>query len=230
MRVKSNHQDLLKLLAIVAMIFDHLGLYFFPDQPIFRVIGRFAMPAFCFFAGYNLKDKPRFELLIYGALLYAVSIVIFGQFTTANILISIFLGQYYIHLQKNRLKIFEIAYIHVIILSLFWVFSWEYIDYGTLSIAIILLGYTAKQSPSNLKLAVAVAVILSIFHTITVFSFSNIYLILSILIALGEYYLFVRSYFDKEIGFNIRVISRNTLIIYFVHVIIIQFIWLFWVI
>ncbi|ABE04776.1 F pilin acetylation protein TraX [Rickettsia bellii RML369-C] len=44
---KSNYQDLLKTLAIIAMIIDHIGLYLYPDLIILRIIGRTAMPVFC---------------------------------------------------------------------------------------------------------------------------------------------------------------------------------------
>ncbi len=38
----------LKLLAAAAMLCDHIGYLFFPEFPIFRLIGRIAFPIFCF--------------------------------------------------------------------------------------------------------------------------------------------------------------------------------------
>ena len=40
--------DLLKLVAIAAMLLDHIGGAFFPETPIFRWIGRLAFPLFCY--------------------------------------------------------------------------------------------------------------------------------------------------------------------------------------
>lgn len=40
--------DLLKLVAIAAMLADHIGLVFFPGVPAFRWIGRLAFPLFCY--------------------------------------------------------------------------------------------------------------------------------------------------------------------------------------
>ena len=38
----------LKLIAMVSMVFDHVGDNFFPEQTWMRVIGRIAMPIFAF--------------------------------------------------------------------------------------------------------------------------------------------------------------------------------------
>ena len=40
--------NLLKLVAILAMLIDHIGGAFFPETPIFRWIGRLAFPLFCY--------------------------------------------------------------------------------------------------------------------------------------------------------------------------------------
>lgn len=39
---------MLKFVAMLAMVIDHVGTAFFPDQPIFRIVGRLAMPLFAF--------------------------------------------------------------------------------------------------------------------------------------------------------------------------------------
>ena len=38
----------IKLVAIITMLIDHIGLFFFPGIPIFRIIGRIAFPLFSF--------------------------------------------------------------------------------------------------------------------------------------------------------------------------------------
>lgn len=38
----------LKMIAIVTMLIDHIGCIFFPEYPIFRIIGRIAFPVFAF--------------------------------------------------------------------------------------------------------------------------------------------------------------------------------------
>ena len=89
----SNYQDILKIIAIICMIIDHIGLYFFPETWILRAVGRYAFPVFCFFAGFNFRNKLKLKVLIYGIALYLfTTTVIFEQIVEANILISIFIG------------------------------------------------------------------------------------------------------------------------------------------
>lgn len=38
----------LKMIAIITMVVDHVGLIFFPTVPAFRAVGRIAFPIFCF--------------------------------------------------------------------------------------------------------------------------------------------------------------------------------------
>lgn len=48
-RLKTNlDTDLLKLIAIAAMLIDHIGGAFFPEAGVFRWIGRLAFPIFCY--------------------------------------------------------------------------------------------------------------------------------------------------------------------------------------
>ena len=63
--------NLLKLVALITMLTDHIGLVFFKDIQIFRMIGRLSFPLFAYstFIGYyktnNLK-KYILRLLIIG--------------------------------------------------------------------------------------------------------------------------------------------------------------------
>lgn len=48
-RLQTNlDTDLLKLIAIVSMLIDHIGGAFFPTVGMFRWIGRLAFPIFCY--------------------------------------------------------------------------------------------------------------------------------------------------------------------------------------
>lgn len=38
----------LKIIALVSMLIDHMGLLLFPEYPIFRILGRLSFPLFCF--------------------------------------------------------------------------------------------------------------------------------------------------------------------------------------
>lgn len=229
MQPQSNYQDFLKTIAIIAMVIDHLGLYFFPEYEIMRVIGRTAMPLFCFFSGYNFHDKPKFKILICGVALYIFTTILFKQFTTTNILIPIFIGQCYLYFFHNNLKsFFYSGYCHVIALGVLWCVTWIFIDYGTLVLAIMVLGYIAKHDSVNIRLALLISVILSLFHTIAVFEFSDIYVIMAISLGLAEYILIIMKDFNQPISVNLRIISRYSIYIYCIHLALIQFIFVYY--
>ena len=63
----------LKLIAMVSMVFDHVGDNFFPEQEWMRIIGRIAMPifAFCIAEGFShTHDKMKYlcRMAIFGVI------------------------------------------------------------------------------------------------------------------------------------------------------------------
>lgn len=90
----------LKVIAAIAMVFDHAGLLFFPDVLFFRIIGRLAFPIFAFFIAEGCKytrNRVRYLAMIAGmaVLFQAVYFIVlqswymsvFVTFTFAIILI-----------------------------------------------------------------------------------------------------------------------------------------------
>ena len=62
-RYKILDQTVLKIIAMVSMVFDHVGDNFFPDQTWMRIIGRIAMPifTFCVCEGYiHTRDRKKY--------------------------------------------------------------------------------------------------------------------------------------------------------------------------
>lgn len=224
MKSKSDYQDFLKVFAMLAMFLDHLNLYFFPEYELMRVIGRIAMPLFCFFAGYNFHRKPKTKILIAGVIFYIFTTIILRQYTTPNILISIYLGQWYIYVFRKYLKnFFYKGYCHVIFLGIVSSITLSLFEYGTLAIAIMLLGYIAKQDPINSRLAMLVSIILSLLHTLVIFDFSPLNICILGILSILEYVIIIAKNFEKKITIKLRIISQYSLYIYVIHLSIIQF-------
>ena len=81
--------DLLKALAVILMVCDHVGHHFYPDEMWFRIIGRLCVPIWFFLIGYarTVEVTPRLWI---GAGIIAVSAIIAGQFLLPlNILFTI---------------------------------------------------------------------------------------------------------------------------------------------
>ncbi len=239
MRIKSNYQDLLKVFATITMFIDHAGLYFFPEYNVMRLVGRIAMPIFCFFAGYNFKQKPNIKILLFGVLLYLITTIILRRIMIANILISIYIGQWYLYLFRNQLTKVNNSYLHIIVLVLLGYITNYFFDYGSLVIAIMILGYIVIHNPDRLKIDVAVVIFLSIINTFILFNSmfnaifnpvlnaSKLYALIVIILGIFQYFLMVIKNFDQAISLNINIISRHTLLIYVIHLIIIQIIFIY---
>ncbi len=82
----------LKLIAAVTMLIDHMGLMFFPQHMIFRVIGRLSFPIYAFMIAegcHYTKNRLRYFLNVFllGAACQVVYFV-FANDTTINILLT----------------------------------------------------------------------------------------------------------------------------------------------
>ena len=69
----ADRSDLLKLLAVISMSLDHIGLFFYPGSSIFRILGRLALPIFAFY----LVQGYRYTRSIYwyGTRLFVFAII-----------------------------------------------------------------------------------------------------------------------------------------------------------
>lgn len=61
------NRNVLKIIALVSMIVDHIGCYLLDNNIVFRVIGRIAFPIFAFFIAEGMKytkNRKRYILLL----------------------------------------------------------------------------------------------------------------------------------------------------------------------
>lgn len=65
--------SLLKIIAVVTMICDHVGLLFYPEIEIFRIIGRLSLPIFCYMISEGYKYTKNFKK--YVILLLALAVI-----------------------------------------------------------------------------------------------------------------------------------------------------------
>lgn len=215
----ANYQDLLKTIAIIAMIIDHLGLYIFQDTLDLRVIGRIVMPIFCFFVGYNFT-APKALIMLLGLTLTLLNYVLWHM-TVLNMLIGIYFGQCILYvLHKYYLEQDKYLWSATLFMLLIAQFSQPFFEYGTLGTAFIIVGRLyrlGKEDPGFMLLLVPSTMILC-----TQFNFniqSNI--IATILVGITCYVLSTR-YYDRPIPVNLKCISRRSLVIYFCHVVVIS--------
>lgn len=64
----NKRNDILKLIAIITMLIDHIGYIFFPQIRLFRTIGRIAFPIFAYQIAMGYKhtsSRPRYALRLF---------------------------------------------------------------------------------------------------------------------------------------------------------------------
>lgn len=138
--------DLLKTLAVVLMIVDHIGLYFFPDNEWFRVFGRMCVPIWFFLIGYaQTRHIPA--VLVLGALVLMAANPVAGlPLFPLNILLSFIL----IRLALNPLMDLALrdrAHYWAICAALFFLaVPTEFlIEYGTGGVLLAMFGHIMRH-------------------------------------------------------------------------------------
>jgi hypothetical protein len=156
----------IKFIAIIAMVIDHIGYIFFPQTPILRVIGRLTMPIMAFFAAEGfLKTRNRFKYLtrllvfaIISELPYrlAFNIIPDKPFYPSNVIFTIFLGVLALTIGEfleNKTKIPTAtlwAYLPCMYLA-----EYFHIDWSWLGVLMIIALYHAGKSKTKQALFLA---------------------------------------------------------------------------
>ncbi|MBP7190390.1 MAG: hypothetical protein KA998_04035 [Rickettsiaceae bacterium] len=213
----SNYQDLIKTFAIIVVIIDHLGVYFFPSFTIFRAIGRSAMPVFCFFVGYNYT-KPKTALVIYGAILTSMFFVCFVNIHVMNMLITMYICQWYLYvLDKYGYNDERSIWIQIPLLLLLLRPSEQFFEYGTLATIFVLVGNFSRRNGANFSM-IMLSLFVYLANNIYLFKFGILDSIVASIFIIFVLYMLSRDRQLDPIRWNLRWISRNTLYIYFFDV------------
>lgn len=170
----SRETDLLKLVAIMAMLIDHLGAALFPQAIEMRIIGRIAFPLFCYTLAAGCcftRSMGKYALrLLLAALIsqpfYAIGLnhqtlamrqITFANpvvdalrwyglsFSTCNIMVTLLLGQLTIWTIKER----KFALTGLLCFFILWLDStgWITSSYGAKGIMLMVLFYLFIDKP-----------------------------------------------------------------------------------
>ena len=151
-RLKTNlDTDFLKLIAVTAMLIDHIGGAFFPEVGIFRWIGRLAFPIFCYCLTVGLlytRDVRKYLLrlgifAIVSQPFYILAFHPIDQFaanlTNWNIFFTLFLSLLAMAgLKERKWWLFALALFTV---------SWWNFDYSGTGIQLMLIFYLCRNHP-----------------------------------------------------------------------------------
>lgn len=149
----------LKLIALITMVIDHVGVFFFPQILLFRIIGRLAMPLFAWLianGAHHTKDIYSYmrRILVF-AVISEVPFVLANRqrdpaFDTINILFSFTLGLGAIMLlNKTRHTFMRLAIILASVAAAYMLKT----DYGPTAVLMVVISYVYyKDLPKMIML------------------------------------------------------------------------------
>ena len=143
----SKYTTDLRLIAILTMLIDHIGFIFFPNQPIFRIIGRFSFPLFAWGIAQGAKythnaAKYAWRLFVF-ALIAQYPYYLFGTIAPSpiaklNVIFTLLLGLLAILSYRSHLsKLLKIACIYLCCFFSLTLNS----DYQIIGVLSVLLSY-----------------------------------------------------------------------------------------
>jgi len=198
----------IKVLAIVLMVVDHIGLFFFPNLIILRIIGRLSFPLFAFLIANGAIYTKNINAYLRRLFIFAcISQIPFyfanntiGLFGYVNVLFTLFLGLFAIKIIKET-KDKRIWFLAVLFSCFFAIiFKTDYQAQGVLSIVLFYLFF------NNLRFMVLSQILLSFICSTIVLIFNSysslqpIPLLPFYFNALGLFSLIFISFYNKKEG------------------------------
>ena len=174
---EQKRDDSLKIIGITAMVIDHIGIIFFPQVSILRVIGRLVLPIFAFgiVAGYKHTsnvDKYFWRIFWFGVLSQIPFMLSIGS-PDLNIMFSLSLGLLFIHFWDTKRYWFMLTIIGII--------YFVPIEYNFYGLAMIFIFYIFQNNKiANIYLQLINSLLYFVFH----FSLIQFYALGGVLVAL----------------------------------------------
>jgi hypothetical protein len=140
-----NQWDALKLLALVLMVIDHAGLFFFPAQEWMRALGRGAAPIFMFLVGAAASYRFKWDIFLLAILLTISDFAVVWEINTLNMLFTLMAYRAVFAWLERRKKMitrpFEWLVGSLALISTSWI-----VQYGSTGMIFAVLGYMCKHS------------------------------------------------------------------------------------
>ena len=235
--------DLLKTFAIILMVIDHLGFFFFPHIEELRLIGRLSAPIWFFLIGYARTRKLELRLWIWGAvLLFGGMWIRQGHgLLPLNILFDFLLIRAILEVVMVRaVRNFETLF------GMFWLFallalpSIFFLEYGTFGVLFAMMGYLARNraniptlSSKDIRIFIlltTLAYALGMWHE---FHFETVNAgLMTVLLLCQSFLLFsfkpadlpVKNPIARLLKYPLFLTGRRTLEIYVVHLLIFMYV------
>jgi hypothetical protein len=171
--ISIDKSNTIKLMAIVFMIIDHIGIVVFPSYTIFRIIGRIALPLFAYQLLIGYKNTKNFKgymtRLGVFALISQLPYSLLFETTNLNIFFNLFftLGILYSIDKKKYIHIFVIIALIILLKA----------DYG---LYLLLLTLIFKYTDNKILISSLFMALNILFVSFLIFSPTQIFSILAL--------------------------------------------------
>ena len=143
---KLTSYDLLKSLALLLMILDHVGFFFYPENEWFRVVGRASMPIWLFLIGYARSRDLSKPIWIAAGLLALAPFILGGSLLPLNILVTIIICRLVLDFAARIIfHDWERMCYGGFIIAILMICTFMFFEYGTAALLIALSGYLARH-------------------------------------------------------------------------------------
>jgi hypothetical protein len=133
--------DLLKAAALIFMILDHVGHFFYPELDWLRIVGRFSAPIWFFLIGYTGTRKVPDTWWYGGGILSLSAALIGGYLLPLNILFTLAITRIVIDAVDRQAQRGVFFFLLIIIALLLLAFPSTYLfEYGTLGLVWAMYG------------------------------------------------------------------------------------------
>lgn len=140
--------DLLKAAAIILMIVDHIGYYFYPDEMWFRVIGRLCVPIWFFLVGYARSRDLSALIWIGTGVLVLASMGVGQSVFPLNVLGTMIAIRLLIDpLMQMMTRNAQSFVLFATMLTLAALPTYSLTEYGTQGLLLAIFGYIMRHNP-----------------------------------------------------------------------------------
>ncbi len=137
--------DIAKTFAVLFMLVDHIGFFFFPDDQLWRAFGRWCVPVWFFLVGYA-RSRDTGRAMVVGCLILIAARFVTGMsifplnILATIIVIRLILDPLMENLMRRGFWQFSVMF------ALAAVPSFYATDYGTLGLVMAMTGWLARRA------------------------------------------------------------------------------------
>ena len=162
------NRNVLKIIAVISMTIDHIGLFFFDNLFILRVIGRLAYPIFAFFIAEGLihtRNRKKYCInLLICAIITQIPYAFLFNYLQLNVIFTFLVAILFVYLVENKSLSNYIKFVLVTLITIF-VLLLDFLstlDYGLLGVALVLAFYFIKNKNAKFLTALGILLLMTV--------------------------------------------------------------------